>query len=439
MREQIRDFVDKFLKETKDKKIRIISHYDTDGISSATLLIKTFKRLNKKFSIRIVKGVDEKIMEEELRRAEREVLFFSDLGSSNLGYFSNLNSNVFIIDHHEIDEKKINKNIIIINPHLKKAENLCSAALCYLFSKEISNKNKDLSKLAILGMIGDRHETNISKNYYEIIKDCEEIEIKKSLLIFSATRPLKRALEYSTSFYIPGITGSPEGVTELLKETGIPHEKSLHELTESETSKIITGIMLRGKKHLEEENIIGNIFITKFFNKKEDMREISVLVNACSRLGFSDIAISFCMELSGFYERAQEIYIKYRRELINSLKIINEIEKINGGGFIIFNGKEKIKDVIIGTVCSILSSSNLYEDGTILIGMAYNQDKIKVSARIVGKSNKNLKQILEKSVIDIKAEVGGHKEAAGCLIKKEDEKKFIEEIKKNLEIEVIKI
>ncbi|MEM4182020.1 MAG: DHH family phosphoesterase [Candidatus Pacearchaeota archaeon] len=439
MRSLIKNFVGEFLNEIKNKNVRIISHYDTDGISSAAILIKTLKRLDKKFSVRIIKGIDENIIKEELENHKKEVLLFSDLGSSNLDYFSRIESKIFIIDHHEIDANKLNKNVVIINPHLKNSENLCSSALCYLFSKEISNKNRDLSKIALLGVIGDRHEQNLSKEYYEIIKDCDEIETKKSLLIFSATRPLRRALEYSTSFFIPGITGSSEGVNQLLKDIGISPEKSLYELNEIETSKLITRIMLSRGKNFKEEEILGNIFITKFFNRKEDLREISVLVNACSRLGHSDIALSFCLELNGFYERAQEIYIKYRKELIDSLKAVEEIERIIGNGFIILNGRERIKDALIGTVCSILSSSNIYDNGTILVGMAYNQDKIKVSARIVGRSDKNLKQILEKASINLKAEVGGHKEAAGCLIKKEDEKLFIEEIKKNLEIEVIKV
>ncbi len=439
MREEIKKFVGEFLQEIKNKNIRIVSHYDTDGISSATILIKTMKRLNKKFSVRIVKGIDENIINEELKRPEKEILLFSDLGSSNVEDFSKTNSKVFIIDHHEIKKENMGGNVFILNPHLNKKENLCSAALCYLFSKEISPFNKDLSKLALLGMVGDRHESEITKSYYEIIKDCEDIEIKKSLLIFSATRPLKRALEYSTTFYIPGITGFSEGVNELLKEIGIQENKSLHELDENETSKLITRIMLKKGRNFSEEEILGNIFITNFFNRKEDLREISVLVNACSRLGFPDLAISFCMEKEGFYERAQEIYIKYRRELIDSLKNFERLEKINGNGFVILNGKEKIKDAIIGTVCSIISSSNIYDKGTILIGMAYNNDKIKISARVVGKSDKNLKQVLEKAVCNIKADVGGHKEAAGCLIRKEDEKIFIEEIKKNLEIELIKV
>ncbi len=439
MLQTIEKFSREFLKLTENKTIRVISHHDTDGITSAAIISKALKRLNKSFSVRIIKGIDAQIIQTELKRNEKEIILFTDLASSNLEYFQDLKNPIFIIDHHEINSANLNKNIKILNPHLIEKPEICSAGLCYYFAKALSDSNKDLSRLAIIGMIGDRHEKEISKEYQQIIEDAEELEVKKNLLIFSATRPLRRSLEYSTSFYIPGVTGSEEGVLELLRENGIQPSKSLCELDEQESSKLVTSIMIRRSTQINPEEIIGNIFLLKFFNRKEDGREISVLINACSRTGHSDLALAFCLETKGYYEKAQEIYIKYRKDLLEGLKTSENLDKIEGSGFIILNAKEKIKDAIIGTVCSMLSSSNVYERGTVLIGMAYKEDKIKVSARISGECNKNLKEVLEKTVMSLDAEVGGHNKAAGCLIYKKDEQKFLDELKRNLEIEVIRI
>jgi len=430
-----------FLEVTKDKPIRVISHYDTDGITSAAIITKTLRRLERKFSLRIIKGIDKKILDEELRRNNKEILLFLDLASNSLDSFQNLENPLFIIDHHEINRSKINSKIKIVNPHLFAEEEVCGAGLCYLFSKAISEKNKDLSSLAIIGMIGDRHETKINRIYQQILNDTEGLEIKKSLLIFSATRPLRKSLEYSTNFFIPGVTGSSQGVAELLRENQIPSEKTLYELSEEEISKLVTSILIRMASGGEKAEIIGNIYIMKFFNRKEDVRELSVLVNACSRLGHPEIALSFCLQHEYAKEKAQEIYIQYKQELIDGLKNAEKVEKISGNGFTIINAKDSIKDTIIGTITSILSSSLDYKEGTVLIGMAYTQDKIKVSARIAGRKGKNLKEVLEKTITmnNIEAEVGGHQMAAGCLIKKEDETKFVEELRKTLEIEILKI
>jgi RecJ-like exonuclease len=447
----LESFAEEFLKFSKTKPIRIISHYDTDGITSAAIIAKTLKRINKRFSIKIVKALDKEILNKELQRQEREIIFFTDLASGSLKYFKNLKQPIFILDHHEINKKElkeINKQdkIKIINPHLFEEEEVCAAGLCYLFSKEISNQNKDLANLAIIGMIGDRHESNISKINRKIIADTKELVIKKGLLLYPSTRPLKRVLEYSTSLYIPGVTGSSLGVADFLRENNIPAEKSLYELDEKEMSRLITSIMIKTANQGKQKEIIGNLYLLKFFNTKEDVRELSVIINACSRLGHSDIALAFCMENEKIKSIAQEIYTKYKQQIVSALRTIEKLEKIKGRGFIILNAKDEIKDTIIGTVTSILSSSLDYEEGTILIGMAYNKDKIKVSARISGREGRNLKEVLERTITAFKKEnketnpeVGGHHFAAGCLIEREKEKEFINALRKNLEIEIMKI
>lgn len=448
---KINELAKEFLEISKSKPTRIISHHDTDGITSAAIISKTLQKLDRKFSVKIIKGIDEEIIKNELKRNNSETLFFTDLASSNLNYFENITSPVFILDHHELsekykDKKNINENVRIVNPHLFNEEEVCGAGICYLFSKAISQENKDLSKLAVIGMIGDRHESNISKFYQQIISDTKDLEIKKGLLLYPATRPLRRTLEYSTSPYIPGVTGNSVGVLELLRETSISPEKTLLELDEQEMSRLITSIMLKMTKGDNKEHSIGNLYILKFFNRKEDVRELSTLINACSRLGHHGTAISLCLENEKAKSRALDIYTEYKQELISGLRVAEQIDKIQGNGFVILNAKDKIKDAIVGTVCSMLSSSLNYEEGTVLIGMAYNQDKIKVSARIVGREGKNLKQILEKTVTTFKqknpdsnVEVGGHEKAAGCLIEKSKEQEFLEELQKNLEIDIVKI
>ncbi|NPE26386.1 DHH family phosphoesterase [Methanococcoides sp. SA1] len=449
MLKEIDTFVKEFLKFAENSPIRIISHHDTDGITSAAILAKTFQRLDKPFSIRIVKGLEDSNIKEEIARQPNEVLLFSDLASSNLDHFKDLKHPVFILDHHEIDKSKVNPNTKIINPHLTdNPEDNCAtgAGLCYLFAKAVSQDNQDLSPLAIIGLIGDRHETNLSKINQKIIDDCHDLNIKKGIAIYPATRPLRRALEWSTQPFIPGVTGSGPGAMEILRETGIPYNKTLMELSEEEMSKLITAVMIRRAQHNKPEDVLGNLYILKFFNTKEDVREISTLVNACSRLGHSDIAVSYCLESESAKRQSLDIYTKYKQELVSSLRAAEKMEKIKGKGFIILNAGTQIKDAVIGTVCSMLSSSPKYDEGTILIGMADTEDKIKISARIVGHEGRNLKEVLENTIKIFKsknpetsAEVGGHKMAAGCLIEKNKEDSFIKILKKELEIEIVKV
>jgi single-stranded-DNA-specific exonuclease len=58
MEKVIAKAVDLFLEKSKDRNIKIISHHDTDGITAAAILAKTLRRLNKKFTIKIVKNLE---------------------------------------------------------------------------------------------------------------------------------------------------------------------------------------------------------------------------------------------------------------------------------------------------------------------------------------------------------------------------------------------
>jgi RecJ-like exonuclease len=300
---------------------------------------------------------------------------------------------------------------------------------------------KDFAKLAVLGMIGDMMEKSIDRLNNEILDD-GNIKRKRGLLIYHATRPINRVLELSSDPYIPGVTGNVNGVLELLRETGLNpvngNYKSLMELDEDEMGNLVTGVLLRNPK-TKSESIIGDIFLIKIFSKLEDAREISAKINACSRSNESSVALQLCMEIASANKRAEAIYAKYKQEMVSSLKFALESKKIEGRGFVILNAGDNIRDTMIGTVASIISNSNLYEEGTTIVAMAYYEDKIKVSARNIGKIGRNVREILQNVINEIPGEAGGHEFAAGCNISKKDEKRFLELLKKELELEIIKI
>ncbi len=447
LKEEIKRVAEIFLEKTKNNEIAIISHHDTDGITSATIMIKSLRKIDRKFSLKIVKSLEEEFI---CSIPKDKIILFLDLASGSIHHLINskLNlENVFIIDHHEIPENfQIPDNLNIINPELEKTigkQKISASGLTYLFCKEINSTNKKFAKLAILGMVGDYLEKEIDKLNNGILEE-GELQKKRGLVIYPSTRPLNRVLEYSSYPYIPGVTGNVKGVLELLREVGINPKNgkypSIIELDNEKMSNIITAIMLRNPK-AKNQDIVGDIFLIKMFNKLEDVREMSAIINACSRLGNSETAIKFCMEIPKAKKDAESIYMKYKQHLISGLKFVEESEKISGRGFIIINARDKIKDTIIGTIASIISSSALYEEGTIITTMALdeNKKKIKISSRIAGRNGRNVREILSLIINKIGGEVGGHNNAAGCLINQEKEQEFIDNLKKHLEIEVVKI
>ncbi|MEM3091501.1 MAG: DHHA1 domain-containing protein, partial [Candidatus Pacearchaeota archaeon] len=374
---------------------------------------------------------------------KNKIILFLDLASGSLNHIKNAGlKEVFIIDHHEVIQD-IPSEVHMLNPWFNGKEKISTSGLVYLFCKEIEKEDKKLIKLAVLGMIGDLMEKNIELISDNIINE-PDINKKRGLLIYPATRPINKILEYNSEPYIPDITGNPSGVIELLREVGIKPSngryKSLIELTDDETKKLITAIILRNPQ-ARNKDIIGDIFLIKFYNKLEDARELSAIINACSRLGRSTTALKFCLEVASAKKEAEEIHMQYKQHIISALDFVSKIEKIEGKEFIIINAKDEIKDTLIGTIASILSNSSIYKEGTIIITMAYydHSKKIKVSARNVGRNGRNVREILNNVIKEIGGEVGGHEFAAGCIIEKDKEKIFIELLKKELEIETIKI
>jgi len=427
-----------FLEKTKNMPLEVISHFDTDGISSASIMIKALKIMDKKFTVRIVKRLEENFINS---LPLDKIILFLDLASGSLDEIANSKlKDVFIIDHHEIIQK-IPENVSIINPELHEKQKISSSGLTYLFCKEINPANKKYAKLAVLGMIGDCLDDEIEKINHNILQD-GEVQKKRGLLIYPSTRPLNRTLEFSSNPYIPGVTGNVKGVLELLRETGLNQGNngypSLIELSEEEMAKLVTAIMLRNPKANNKE-IIGDIFLIKMYSKLEDARELSAKINACSRLGESDIALQLCMEIQKASKKAEAIHVRYRQRIVSALKFASDSQKIQGNGFIIINAKDEIEDTIIGTTMSILSNSLIYENGTILIGMAYYDDKIKISARSVGRSGRNVREILNHVINKTGGEVGGHEFAAGCMVPQNKEEEFLSLLKKQLEIELVKI
>jgi len=427
-----------FTKRIQNKGVLVVSHFDTDGICSAAIATKALERLDVDFSIKIVKSLERNFI---LDLPKDKVILFLDLASSSFSHIADAGLNdVFILDHHEVTGV-VPSSINIVNPQLHEKEKLSGAGVTYLFFKEVDNENIDTAKLAVLGMIGDRMEKDIERLTNEIVVDGDIVK-KRGPLIYPSTRPLNRTLEYCSNPYIPEVTGNIRGVLDLLREAGLALPNggypNLLDLDEEEMGRLATAIMLRNPK-VKHEELIGDIFLIKMFNKLEDAREFSAMINACSRSGNSNLAILVLLEISSAKKEAEKIHVKHKQLIVGGLKYAKEThDKVEGEGFILINGGDELKDTIAGTVASILSSSNIYKDGTAVITTAYYEDKVKISIRRCGEAGDNLREILSGIISKFSGEVGGHQFAAGGIIKQSQEDEFIKEVRMFFEPEVLK-
>src|SRR3989344_4139550 len=108
---EIKKAIEKINELSQKKPLKVISHYDTDGITSAAIFSRALERWGKSFSLQVVKGLEEEFIKS---LPEDHVLIFLDLGSGSLNYLKNKKTELFIFDHHEIIQE-IPSNVTIIN------------------------------------------------------------------------------------------------------------------------------------------------------------------------------------------------------------------------------------------------------------------------------------------------------------------------------------
>jgi RecJ-like exonuclease len=424
----------------KNKHVKIYAQFDSDGITSASMMAKALLRENCNFELRVIKQLNSKILK-NITFNDNDFLIFLDMGSGQINILKEIieRINVLIVDHHEPINYN-HPNLLHLNPLLfgEEPEKYSTSILTFIFLKFVNPKNIDLIDLAIVGAVGDRREEGIKVGAMgEILEDAKSlgfINVVRDLKFIGSDKPLFKVLAYSLDPLIPNIYGNEAAAMQFLKDLNIDVKRgdewrTLKDLSEEEKARIADGIIKEKLGYVSFSEIFGEIFL--LLKKPEflsDSREFSILINACSRLGESDLALRLCLGDYSVYNRSLEKLEEYRRQLAKAISFIENNNKIiekENGIFII--GESNISDSLIGTVISIfLNSRNSRKP---VFGLAYDEtsNMIKVSAR-----NKNgyinLREVLVSVVKELGGEAGGHRDAAGAFIPVGKDKEFIEKV-----------
>ena len=455
-REDIKKAADAFRAVPKDKIIRVISHLDADGISSASLIVKLLNNESRKYSLSIVQQIKPDMLE-ALAREPYDVFIFTDLGSGALSLIEQKfeGKKVFVLDHHEPEKKEVKENITFVNPHkfgIDGGVEVSGAGVVYLFASAVDIGMEEFAHVAIIGAMGDMQESNgFGKLNNEILETAVrkgKIKVIRGLRLFGAqTKPLHKVLEYCTDPIIPGVTGSESGAIQFLHQIGIDPKngsgwKKVGHLSEEEMKNLVTGVILKRLNEKKPEDVLGNVYILREENHEsptKDAKEFSTLLNACGRMDKASLGIGACLGDEKIKKRAISLLTDYKKEIIASLRWYedknNSVFISKGNGYMIINAKDRIRPTIIGTLASILSRSNSFDERFIMSMAQIADGTTKISLRMKGENNgMDLKQIIAKIAENVPGcECGGHANAAGALIPTEHEDLFIENAKVILE------
>ena len=436
---------DAFKKIDKKECIRVISHLDSDGITSAAIFLNAMNNRKHCYCLRIIKQLSDEILQ-ELKKEKYTYYVFTDLGSGQYDLIKRYlgDRKILILDHHNYDtsiKEKLPKNITLVNPHsydIDGSTEISGAGVVYLFAEALNEKNKKTAHLAVIGAIGDVQENDgfpeLTKEILKTAISQGKIQVQRSLKWFGMeTRSLVKLLTYSNDIEIPEINHNESNVIMFLQEVDINPKKgnewrTYSDLSEKEKEKLTSAIIIKRQKLKNPEDIFAKRYILPKEKKGtpfRDAKEFSTLLNACGRMGEAHYGVGACLNDKKSKKKALEVLQSYRESIVAALRWYNENKNtdkvILNKKYIIINAKDEIRSTIIGTVASIISNQEDIKPGTIILSVAEDGQAGKASIRIKGDYKLDLRDVIKDILKEVEGEGGGHKTAAGAVLNSKDE------------------
>jgi len=421
LEEAVKYAADLLLSLPKKSMIRIISHIDADGISSASILAIALERAGYRYHISIKSTKPDLI--NEVEKEENELIIFADIGSGYLKEMERIKSNIIVLDHHlSYDEPP--RNVMYVNARLygiDGSKEACGATVSYFFAKAIDENNVDLSQLAIVGAIGDKQ---YMKGYNKKVLDegiaNGFIEVRDEYIFQGKT--LKDAIENSIEPYFTDSINA----NGFIESIGFEPQKRFEELDDNERKKFLSALTLKlieqGCDEIEwkKRMIYGSYY--------GNLHEMASKLNASARLNEYGIGIAACLGDKKAKERIFILQEKYRDEIRKEMRAMEKKEPYERKKFIYFyNERRALGGVLAGLALKYLPK---FHKGKPVLAISYNND-IDISARATEemvKNGVNLGEAMQKAAEKVSGGGGGHPIAAGASIPKGKEEEFLNEL-----------
>ncbi len=437
--------------------VRIVTHNDADGVASGGILSRAVGRLGAPFRTTCEKRIDDKTVA-AIADEGPPLVVFSDFGSGYLDVIKGRlrEPEVIVLDHHlpiDVDMP----NLTHVNPILQGmdgAREVSAAGVCYLLARRLDDGNLDMSPLGLVGALGDQQDKGEKRSLFGLNERIEEDALEGGLLeknvdlIFYGyeTRPIARALAYTTSPFIPGLSGREDRCTAFLNEAGIELKRdgrwrALRDLTGEEKRTLFSSLSNHMVSHgfgaESVHDLVGTIYTLKGeepWTPMRDGREYASLLNACARMERPSLGLGICLgDRDAALKEAEETLGEYRRKIGAYLDWVAEKECVEDmGNIYVLRGHSAIDETIIGVVAGILLSQGVLKEMKPIVAWADSDEGlIKVSARAteeMGRGGLDLGEILREAAEAHGGRGGGHDVAAGAFLPAEGERDFLETV-----------
>jgi len=438
-------------------QILVLTHFDTDGLASAGILGAALSRFDASVHIRAVDGLDENVLN-SAPVDTADLVVFADMGSGMLELLnSKVGKKALVLDHHQPVGKPEEK-VVHVNPHMfgfDGAREVSGAGMAYLVARAMDTKNTDLSALGVVGALGDMQDRGEKRSLHGLNSIIAEdgvkagcLKLDKDLVLYGReTRPIHKALAYTSNPFLPGLSGQEDRCLALVTSAGISVKqderwRTLADLSDEEKQNLLSAIIhavsskgIAGKVAL---NLIGTVYTLPKEERgmpTRDAREFSSLLNACGRMNRQGLAVSICLgERGSVMDEGQTVLAEYRKTIAQYMSWVTEtpdrVEEL--GAIYVVHGEGTIDENMTGSISTILVSSGIFDPLKVVLVLARKSEgELKISARGTEQliiSGVNLGRILQELTPKYEGSGGGHDIAAGGNVPVDSEKRFLKEL-----------
>lgn len=432
------------------QKVTIIAHIDADGIASESIISQALSRAGIEHSTVFVRQLEPMTMHQV--PSDDSFKIFCDLGAGQQNLIDEhglTEDEVLILDHHV--SQPAGREYLQVNCLPHGFTRMSAAGVVFLVAMEMDPMNVDLSRLAVVGNVGDM----MAREDCRLVGPARDIALQgagaghleiipRDLNCYgTSTRPLHVCLAYNDDPFIPGITNNLNGALRFLQRLGIelqtPDKRWLvWEEIPSEDKRLVTSGLVQ--QIISSGERADRLFAESYLFPDEAARtplrnaqEFATLLNACGRWTRPRVGGAICRgDRGAAYREAEHMLTNHRaviRELLEyilnaGVRELSHIQFIHVGN--------RYPDTIVGIGAGMaLSRLNIHKPIMVMVEQPEDPTLTKVSMRTTERvvaGGIDLQMALIAASAEVGGAGGGHRIAAGAYIPKESEEYFVNRV-----------
>ena len=394
--------------------MRVISHNDADGITSAGLICNALLRAGIPFQASLLKRLDESVI-----NGLTGPVVFCDMGSGKPELISRIKGDCFVLDHHR---PVGTLSCMHLNPHLygiDGAFELSAAGTVYSVVRHMGD-NFDLAGLALVGAMGDRQGMiGANRTILEDAVASGAVEVKAGLKI-SEDGPLEDVFQNSIEPLLD-FTGDPEKTRKFLDDLKI--KGNVERLEKDELARLCTALTLKLliQGSFAADSVLGEVIRLRH-EVVENSLQMVQLLNACGNRDVPGLGLTLCLRDRSALGEARKLAQEYKSHILREMNLLREQNKVMTNIRYL-----KMENMEVGSIVSGLGIRYLYTDMP-LITLNHKDDMVKISARgtkpLISRGL-DLSVAMRKAAEAVGGAGGGHTIASGASIPPGAEERFL--------------